>query len=247
MPSLTRALDAGIVANYVLMDTWFTTAPLITRICQLGLHVIGMVKRGNHRYEYNGKLHIVHSLYRISLKHTEGDILGAICARTNTGIPIKLVFIRNKNKKRDWLCILSTDITLDAKEIVRYYQNRWSIECFFKASKSCLKLGKEFQNRDYSTTISSTAIVFTRYIILEWMRRQDNDIRTHGALFRMTCDEVQDVTYEEAIRTLLALILDGAKCVTPKCIEMIKSKVIEWIESQNRFCGLLSFILKLES
>ena len=244
---LTRALDAGIVANYVLMDTWFTTAPLITRICQLGLHVIGMVKRGNHRYEYNGKMHTVHSLYRISLKHTEGDILGTVCARTNTGVPIKLVFIRNKNKKRDWLCILSTDITLDAKEIVRYYRNRWSIECFFKASKSCLKLGKEFQNRDYSTTISSTAIVFTRYIVLEWMRRQDNDIRTHGELFRMTCDEVQDVTYEEAIRTLLALILDGAKCVMPKCIEMIKSKVIEWIESQSRFCGLLSFILRWES
>ena len=244
---LIRALNAGIVAQYVLMDTWFTTAPLVARICNLGLHVIGMVKRGNHRYEYNGKMYTLRRLYTISLKHPEGDVLGSLYAHTNNGVPIKLVFIRNRNRKSDWLCILSTDITLDAKEVVRYYQNRWSIECFFKASKSCLKLGKEFQNRDYSTNVSSTAIVFTRYIVLEWMRRQDNDIRTQGALFRMVCAEVQDVIYEEAIMTLLKLILTGAKHINTKCIEMIKSKVIEWIDSQHRFGGLLSYVLRWES
>lgn len=45
---LERALELGVCAQ----DTWFTTAPLIQRICQLGLHVIGMVKLGNQRYCY---------------------------------------------------------------------------------------------------------------------------------------------------------------------------------------------------
>ena len=38
-----RALNAGIRADYVLMDTWFTTEPLIMSILARGLDVIGMV------------------------------------------------------------------------------------------------------------------------------------------------------------------------------------------------------------
>ena len=246
---LTRALNAGITAKYVLMDTWFTTAPLIARICDLGLHVIGMVKLGNQRYIYKGQPCTLHHLYRLSWKYADNNLLGSIQASTKAGTPVKLVFIRNRNKKSEWLCILSTDITLDASEIVRYYGNRWSIECFFKASKSCLRLGKEFQNRDYSTTVSSTAIVFTRYILLEWIRRQENDDRTYGGLFLMLCDEVQDMTYEKSIKELLCMIKAGAESLGLglEIIELIKSKVIEWIQSQHRFYGLLSFALEWES
>lgn len=50
-------------------------------------------------------------------------------------------------------------------EIVHIYGNKWFIECFFKASKSFLKLGTEFQSRNYDAMVSHTAIVFTRYII----------------------------------------------------------------------------------
>lgn len=35
--------------------------------------------------------------------------------------------------------------TLPDTEIVRIYGNIWSIECFFKASKSFLKLGTDFR------------------------------------------------------------------------------------------------------
>lgn len=133
---LERALKAGIFAKYVLMDTWFTTSPLIGRIRQLGLHVIGMVKIGNQRYMYNGKKRTLEHLYHLSWKHAHSNVLGSIQVATKAGTPVKLVFIRNRNKRSEWLCILSTDLTLDAEEVVRLYGNRWSIECFFKASKS---------------------------------------------------------------------------------------------------------------
>nr|WP_246494247.1 transposase [Lysinibacillus agricola] len=42
---LERALQAGVSADYVLMDTWFTQQPLIQSIVELGLDVIGMVKK----------------------------------------------------------------------------------------------------------------------------------------------------------------------------------------------------------
>lgn len=83
--------------------------------------------------------------------------------------------IRNRNKKSECLYLLSTDTSLNNAEIVRIYGNRWSIECFFNASKSFLKLGSEFQSRSYGAMVSHTTIVFTRYIILEWIRRNQND------------------------------------------------------------------------
>ena len=41
---IERALNAGVTADYVLMDTWFTQQPLIQSIVEIGLDVIGMVK-----------------------------------------------------------------------------------------------------------------------------------------------------------------------------------------------------------
>ena len=52
---LDHALNQGILADYVLMDSWFTQAPLIQAITKKGLDVIGMVKPLKQRYEYNGK------------------------------------------------------------------------------------------------------------------------------------------------------------------------------------------------
>ena len=47
---IKRALHAGIRADYLLMDTWFTTEPMIKSILSKGLDVIGMVKQLNQRY-----------------------------------------------------------------------------------------------------------------------------------------------------------------------------------------------------
>ena len=66
---------------------------------------------------------------------------------------------------------------MSSEEIVRTYGNRWSIELFFRASKSLLDLGSEFQGLSYDMIVSSTAIVFTRYILIEWLRRKKNDQR----------------------------------------------------------------------
>lgn len=51
---IQNALKAGIFADYVLMDTWFTTEPLIKSILNEGLHVIGTVKQLKQKYSYNG-------------------------------------------------------------------------------------------------------------------------------------------------------------------------------------------------
>ena len=46
----------GIRADYVLFDTWFTNAPLVSQIRKIGYHVIGMLKNMRKTtYKFNGE------------------------------------------------------------------------------------------------------------------------------------------------------------------------------------------------
>ena len=49
---IQRAMDAGIEADYILMDSWFTTDPFVQKLRTMGLHVIGMIRNGKQRYLY---------------------------------------------------------------------------------------------------------------------------------------------------------------------------------------------------
>lgn len=236
---IKRALEAGICADYVLMDTWFTTEPMIKAILGEGLEVIGMVKQLKQRYTYKGRHYTLSELQKFVRFNNMGNIFGSLCVTTKNGIPVKIVFVRNRNKKSECLYLLSTDCSLSDTEIVRIYGNRWSIECFFKASKSCLKLGTEFQSRNYDAMVSHTSIVFTRYMILEWIRRNENDQKTYGELFFMLCDDIQDMDFTNALQGLLSLFTDIAAIVSADITELIKSKVTNWMKSQPLFIQAL--------
>ena len=236
---IERALNAGIQADYVLMDTWFTTDPMIKSILSRGLDVIGMVKQLKQRYIYNGKAYTLPQLQKLVSFEGARNIFGSLCVTTKTGIPVKIVFVRNRNKKSECLYLLSTDCSLSDAEIVRIYGNRWAIECFFKASKSFMKLGTEFQSRSYYAMVSHTTIVFTRYILLEWIRRNQNDQKTYGELFFMFCDDIQDMDLTNALQELMSLFTDIATMVSAEITEIIKSKVNNWMSSQPLFIQAL--------
>ena len=236
---IENALNAGIKAQYVLMDTWFTTEPMIGAILNTGLDVIGMVKQLKQRYTYNGKQYKLQELKKFVCFNGARNIFGSLIVTTKTGIPVKIVFVRNRNKKSECLYILSTDTSLTDAEIVRIYGNRWSIECFFKSSKSFLKLGTEFQSHNYGAMVSHTTIVFTRYIILEWIRRNQNDQKTYGELFYMFCDDIQDMDLTNALQSLMALFVEHISNLSADITSVIKCKVSEWIGSQASFIQAL--------
>ena len=234
---IKAAQQAGIEAGYVLMDTWFTNEPFIKQIRELGLEVIGMLKDNKQMYYYRGMLL---NLKTIAAHHvrfnTRQDCLGSIVVYTRYNrIPVKLVFVRNRNKQDEYLIILSTDCILSDEEIVRRYGYRWSIECCFKVSKSLLKLGKEFQPVNYDTTVSSTALVFTRFIILEWMRRKENDVRTLGELFYATFDEVRDIELMDALGNLLSILEEGLNSGDVTMGERTRKELLQWYISQPVF------------
>ena len=236
---INNALNAGIKADYVLMDTWFTTEPMIKEILKAGMDAIGMVKQLKQRYTYQGKQYTLSELKRFVSFAGARNIFGSLVVTTKAGIPVKIVFVRNRNKKSECLYILSTDASLEDAEIVRIYGNRWSIECFFKSSKSFLKLGTEFQSHNYGAMVSHTTIVFTRYIILEWIRRNQNDQKTYGELFFLFCEDIQDMDLSSALQSLMALFVEHISSLSANITSLLKSKVNEWMVSQASFIQAL--------
>ncbi|SDC62027.1 Transposase DDE domain-containing protein [Shouchella lonarensis] len=227
---IARSLSKGIQASYVLMDSWFTQQPLIKAIVDQGIDVIGMVKNSQQRYQVNGKMLSLKELYhRATPLPEKKGVLRVITTTMANGVAVKVVFVRNRNNKREWLAILSTDHSLSEQEIIQTYGIRWDIEVFFKTTKSLLRLQKEFQGRSYDSLISHTTIVFTRYIVLSWQNRCHNDNRTLGGVFYDLCDEMQALDWAVALQQLLELFHDALDKIGKRAQRLIKSQLSHWI------------------
>jgi len=101
-------------------------------------------------------------------KKIEGSLnaLSYAIVKYNNGVNAKIIFIKNNNKRSEWLAVMITDLTLTHEKIIQSYSARGDIETFFKTSKSLLKFAKETQTRNYNALICHITIVFVRYIIL---------------------------------------------------------------------------------
>jgi hypothetical protein len=236
---IRNTLNQGIEASYVLMDTWFTHEPLIKSCLEEGIDVIGMVKQMKQKYTYQGKTYDLKELRTLLPKCRNGNIIGSVLVTTKAGIPVKLVYVKNRNKKQDWLVILSTDCSLDNEEIIRTYGNRWKIEVFFKSTKSLMKLGSEFQGRSYDMMISHTTIVMTRYIMTEWIRREEKDQKTLGELFFRFSDDIHDMDFITALQNLMSLFIEFADGITSASTETIKCQLQQWVNQQATFIKAL--------
>ena len=117
-------------------------------------------------------------------------------------IPAKLVFVRNRSNRKDYLVLISTDTTLTENEIIQLYGKRWDIEVFFKASKSVLRLTGECRSLSYDAMCAQCAIVFARYMFLAVGVRENQDLRSAGPLFCLVADELADISFAESMEKL---------------------------------------------
>ena len=86
------ALAAGVRADYVLMDTWFTNEPFIKDVTGEGIDVIGMLKDNKQRYYYKGKRYNLKQLAMFICFNTQRNIFGSVCVKTGKHrIPVKLI------------------------------------------------------------------------------------------------------------------------------------------------------------
>lgn len=203
-----------LCAKTLLFDSWFAFPKVIKRVVsEYPLHVICMLK-SMHRvyYTYQGEEYTLNQLYKkVRKKRGRAKILASIVVSLGPDdkgkdIQTRIVFVRDRNRSKNWLALLSTNIELPDEEVVRLYGKRWDIECFFKVTKSHLRLAKEFQSRSYDAMVAHTTIVFARYIMLALSSREEEDPKTIGQLFYLCCDEMEDIRFAQALILVLDLL-----------------------------------------
>lgn len=114
-------------------------------------------------YTYSGAKFNLNQLYaEVRKKRGKAKILAFVVVSRiddqGQDIKARIVFVRDRNRSKQWLALLSTNIDLPEEEIVRIYGKRWD---------------KEFQGRSYDMMFAHTSIVFTRYLFLAMETRED--------------------------------------------------------------------------
>ena len=201
------AQRAGIKAKYVLFDSWFTSPKMIFAMSKLDLYTIAMVKKTEKiLFRFNGEMLSDKAIYKLSRKRRGRSkyllsVTVDVCYQ-GKAIPARLIYVRNRSKRSDYLVLICTDMSLSEEEIIRIYGKRWDIEVFFKTSKSVLNLTRECRSMSYDAMCMHTAIVFARYIFLAVTIREDKDDRSVGPLFCLICDEIADISFSAAMEKL---------------------------------------------
>ena len=210
---LQTAQKSGLSAKYVLFDSWFFSPKAVTSLKQgHGLETITMVKKSSKiKYGYQDGHYNIKEIYSKNRKRRGRSkyLLSIHVTVGEDAIPAKIVCVRNKSKKKDWLAILSTDTSLSEEEIIRIYGRRWSIEVFFKSCKSYLRLVKECRSTSYDALNAHTAIVFTRYMMLSVAQRKNTDDKTLCELFFCLMDELDDITFSQSMQIIVDALMDS--------------------------------------
>lgn len=210
---LKTAQRTGHQADYVLFDTWFSNPAQLIAVKDLGLDSIAMIKKSSRiYYEYDGKPLSINKIFGICKKR-RGRSKYLLSVNVMVGkdkkLPAKIVCVRNKKKKKDWIAFISTDPSLSEEEIIRIYGKRWKIEVFFKTCKSYLNLIGECHSLSYDALTAHVAIVFTRYLMIALEQRCNEDDRTLGEIFFFFTDELADITFGESLQIILTAMLES--------------------------------------
>ena len=208
----------------------------------LDYDVIGMVKKTPKMFfRYNNEDMPLTSIYKKNKKKRGRSkyLLSVMIEVVKDGgvIPAKVVYVQNRNKKKDCLCLISTDISLNDEEIIRIYGKRWDTEVFFKVCKSYLNLSKECNALSYDALTAHTAVVFTRYMMLSLESREANDQRSMGEILLYFTDEMSDITWIQAFQMLLEMF----RTILADNTELSEEKIDELVDA---FMNTLPIVLK---
>jgi hypothetical protein len=236
---LERAQNIHPETKYVLIDSWFSAPKALLDINALGYDVVARLKNHeNYRYLYNGECHSISKIFKmnkkrrgksryllsvpVEIRHSEYD----------ETVPATIVFVRNKNNRKEWIAILSTDTSLSEDEIIALYGKRWDIEPFFKFCKSTLRLTKEFQVRSFDAIVAHAAIVLARYIFVALESRESKDGRSIGEIGLHLYEELEDISFQLAFELLISVI----ESYLSEHLSLAKDKI------ESMVCFLMDFL-----
>ena len=223
---LRNAHSAGHSADYVLFDTWFSSPAQLIAVKNLGLDSIAMIKKSSRiYYEYEGEQLSIKKIFGICKKR-RGRSKYLLSVNVMVGkekLPAKIVCVRNKKNKKDWIAFICT---------------RWQIEVFFKTCKSYLNLISECHSLTYDALTAHVAIVFTRYLMIAMEQRRNEDDRTLGEIFYFFTDELKDITFGESFHIIITAMIESVCAIFQPTeeqlelfIEMFVGRLPEYIRN----------------
>ena len=201
-----RINQRKIDVDYILMDSWFTTMTLISKLLTVNnkVNIIGM-------YKYNSKLNIDGQEIKIKqlrkrtkkMKRSRSaklHYIDTVCEID--GIKVK-VFLTRKGRNGAWHAIISTNTDLSFNQMIEIYNIRWTIEVFFKEVKQLLGLGKS-QSTNFDVQVAQTTITMIQYLLISLKYRMEA-YETIGGLFK---EIKQDYIEHKLNQRLLAAIVE---------------------------------------
>jgi len=247
---IKRALKF-LKVDYVLMDSWFTSEAMIE--CVRGkaesnkapkAHLIGMMKMGNAKYLYNGRLYDAASL----LKHLKRTLKVSNCKKLKAfyivadvkykDYPVRIYFSRFGNRGK-WHLLLSTDKSLSYVRMMEIYRIRWTIEVFFHEGKGLLGLGK-CQSTTFEAQIADATVTMIQYILLT-LKKRFEDYETRGAVFRDVSEQIQErklhVRLWELLLVIVKMVIESLELIIDD-IDAVVTKIIK----DNRLNGVADLI-----
>ena len=238
---LRNAHSAGHSADYVLFDTWFSSPAQLIAVKNLGLDSIAMIKKSSRiYYEYEGEQLSIKKIFGICKKR-RGRSKYLLSVNVMVGkekLPAKIVCVRNKKNKKDWIAFICTNPELSEEEIIRIYGKRWQIEVFFKTCKSYLNLISECHSLTYDALTAHVAIVFARYLMIAMEQRRNEDDRTLGEIFYFFTDELRDISFGESFQIIITAMIDSVCAIFQPTeeqlelfIEMFVGRLPEYIRN----------------
>jgi hypothetical protein len=231
---LSLAKRFAIPADYVLFDSWFSFPAVIAKIREIGYHTIGRLKNTTKiHYLFQGKKQTLKQIYASEKKRRGRSryLLSVPVSLADTDgktIDARIVYVRNRNKRKDWIAFICTDIGLSEDEIIALYGRRWSIEVFFKTCKTYLRFTGEFRQTSYEAITAHTAVVALRYMMLAVGQRRQTDQRTLGELFYAITDEAKDVTFQETLILIMELL---SKALSSEYVGLDRKRLNKIMES----------------
>lgn len=240
MTMLKNAQKIGHHAKYVLFDSWFSSPKVITQIkndCQLD--TIAMIKKSAKiKYMFEGELKHIKQIFAVCKKRrgcskyllsVDVEIVSIDVNGETSSIPAKIVCVRNRSNRKDWLALICTDTELSEEEVIQTYGKRWDIEVFFKVCKDMLKLEKGCRSLSYDAHTAYVSIVFVRYMLIAVETRMSEDDRTGGEIFFLLCDELQDISFQRSMALILQAVIEVSAekyCLTEDMAKELMTEIV---------------------
>jgi SRSO17 transposase len=233
-----RALNAGIMADYLLADAWFGTKAMIRLTQETELVPVLRMKKNNMQYRFSEYVRgntvsrelDIQALYKRCVRKAWQTLPGqpyqakVVDVELNLAendkapeqwVKVRLLFVRgnadntpSKAGKHDWAVFLSTDTALFAADMLELYAMRWAIEVYFKEAKQHLGFLKE-QSNHYAAYVASVHLTAIRFCLLVIAKQAQGE--SSVALMRQKlCSNSADISFASKLWQVFRAVITGA-------------------------------------